>query len=67
MRLASACVRVFTRRRNDVAAGRRYVEAYVPYVHYVERLWETATVPVHDHYVEHEPQPHVSERVAHQH
>lgn len=27
---------------NDVAAGRRYVEAYVPYVHYVERLWEAA-------------------------
>jgi len=24
---------------NDVKAGRAYVEAYVPYVHYVERLW----------------------------
>ncbi len=32
---------------NDVAAGRRYVEAYVPYVHYVERLWEAATAPAH--------------------
>lgn len=52
---------------NDVAAGRRYIEAYVPYVHYVERLWEAATTPVHGHYVEHEPQPHVSERVVHHH
>lgn len=52
---------------NDVAAGRRYVEAYVPYVHYVERLWEAATAAVHGHYVEHEPQPHLSERAAHHH
>lgn len=28
---------------NDVAAGREYVEAYVPYVHYVEQLWDVAT------------------------
>jgi hypothetical protein len=28
---------------NDVASGRQYVEAYVPYVHYVEQLWKTAT------------------------
>lgn len=28
---------------NDVAAGRKYVEAYVPYVHFVEKIWETAT------------------------
>lgn len=41
--------------RNDVAAGRRYVEAYVPYVHYVERLWEAATGEVHGHYAEHGP------------
>lgn len=27
---------------NDVAAGRRFVQAYVPYVHYVERLWDAA-------------------------
>jgi hypothetical protein len=26
----------------DVAAGRRYVQAYVPYVHYVERVWAAA-------------------------
>ncbi len=28
---------------NDVDAGRAYVEAYVPYVHYVEQLWQTAS------------------------
>ena len=28
---------------NDVAAGREYVEAYVPYVHYIEGLWDAAT------------------------
>ena len=26
----------------DVAAGRRYVQAYVPYMHYVERIWTAA-------------------------
>ena len=26
----------------DVEAGREYVEAYVPFVHYVEGLYETA-------------------------
>ncbi len=34
---------------NDVAAGRRYVEAYVPYVHYVERVWEAASPAAHAH------------------
>lgn len=34
----------FERKRfpqDDVKAGRAYVEAYVPYVHYVEQLWQT--------------------------
>jgi hypothetical protein len=57
---------------NDVAAGRRYVEAYVPYVHYVERLWEAATGPVHGHHPEHGVQPqqaeaHRAEHAAHEH
>jgi len=43
---------------NDVAAGRRYVEAYVPYVHYVERVWEATAAVAHAHAVE---------PVAHQH
>lgn len=37
---------------DDVTAGRRYVEAYVPYVHYVEALWEVATQPAQGHFPE---------------
>ena len=43
---------------NDVAAGRRYVEAYVPYVHYVERLWDVAAGAAHGHPAEHETHAH---------
>ncbi|MBK6335577.1 MAG: hypothetical protein IPF60_07325 [Betaproteobacteria bacterium] len=52
---------------NDVTAGRSYVEAYVPYVHYVERLWEVATGPIHGHPAEHEAQVHQSKHVAQNH
>jgi len=38
---------------NDVKAGRDYVEAYVPYIHYVERLWQAASGPAHGHHAEH--------------
>ena len=34
---------------DDVVAGRAYVEAYVPYVHYVERLWQAAQGAAHAH------------------
>jgi len=51
---------------NDVAAGREYVEAYVPYVHYVERLWEAASGAVHGHFAAHEA-PAQSEHAAHHH
>lgn len=37
---------------NDIAAGREYVEAYVAYVHYVERLYEAATHAASGHYPE---------------
>jgi hypothetical protein len=50
---------------DDVAAGREYVEAYVPYVHYVEQLWETATSAAHGHYSEHGAHEH--EHAAHVH
>jgi len=50
---------------NDVAAGREYVEAYVTYVHYVERLWDAATAEVHGHYPE--PAAHLGELAAHHH
>jgi hypothetical protein len=35
---------------DDVAAGRAFVEAYVPYIHYVERLWDDATGAAHAHH-----------------
>ena len=38
---------------NDVRAGRAYVEAYVPYIHYVERLWQAAVGAAHGHHAEH--------------
>lgn len=38
--------------KNNVEAGRRYVEAYVPYVHYVEGLWEAASNKAKGHYPE---------------
>ena len=37
---------------NDVTAGRRYVQAYVEYVHYVERLHEAAASTAEGHYTE---------------
>ena len=48
---------------NDVEAGREYVEAYVPYIHLVERLFDVAKESSHCHVHESE-----SERtVAHVH
>lgn len=47
--------RVMSRRNydpNDVAAGRAYVQSYVEYVHYVERLYESATRTAAGHYAE---------------
>jgi len=52
---------------DDVAAGRRYVAAYVPYVHYVERLWEAATSTVHGHHPGHGQAQHEHEHAAHAH
>ena len=37
---------------SDVAAGREYVEAYVTYIHYVERLYEAAEKRSSGHYAE---------------
>lgn len=36
----------------DIAAGREYVEAYVTYLHYVERLYEATKTDAHGHYAE---------------
>ena len=37
---------------DDVAAGREFIEAYVTYIHYVERLYEAAEKSVAGHYEE---------------
>lgn len=50
---------------DDIAAGREYVEAYVPYVHYVEQLWDAANDAAHGHYSEHGAHGH--ELAAHVH
>lgn len=38
---------------DDVKAGREFVEVYVPYIHYVERLWRDATSAAQGHHPEH--------------
>lgn len=47
---------------NDVKAGREYVEAYVPYIHYVERLWHAASGAAHGHHPEHRETEHAAHR-----
>jgi hypothetical protein len=37
---------------NDVAAGREYVKAYVEYIHFVERLYESSSGPAEGHFAE---------------
>lgn len=49
---------------NDVKAGRDYVEAYVPYIHYVERLWQAASGSAHGHHAE---SPRSAHEAAHAH
>ena len=36
-------------KKDDVNAGREYIEAYVVFIHYVERLYEAAKEPAHGH------------------
>jgi hypothetical protein len=37
---------------DDVEAGREYIEAYVQYIHYVERLYEAAKMSARGHFAE---------------
>ena len=39
-------------KKEDVQAGREYVEAYVPFIHYVEALYELAEKGAHGHSAE---------------
>ena len=45
--------------KDDVEAGREYVETYVTFIHYIEGIYQAAESPAHGHY--HEPS------LAHQH
>jgi hypothetical protein len=36
----------------DVPAGRNSIKAYVEFIHYVERLYDTASTPAHGHFAE---------------
>ena len=38
--------------KDDVAAGREFIEAYVEYIHYVERLYEASKEPAKGHHSE---------------
>jgi len=46
--------------KDDVAAGREYIETYVTFIHYVEHLYEASKEPSHGHY------PEATEGVEHQ-
>lgn len=48
-------------RPGDVVAGRAYVEKYVPFVHYVERLHRAATTSVAGHEAESAADAHAEE------
>lgn len=43
---------------HDVEAGRKYVAAYVRYIHYVEAIYEAAISPAAGHYPERASVPH---------
>lgn len=49
---------------NDVKAGREYIGAYVPFIHYVERIYEAATAPVEGHYIEAEQGKQGAEQIG---
>lgn len=44
-------------RPDDLEAGRAYVEAYVEFIHYAERIYEASTRPAAGHYEESETRP----------
>ena len=44
---------------DDIAAGRAYIKAYVEFIHFVERLYDTAMTAPHGHFEETDlPSPH---------
>lgn len=53
-------------KKNDVAAGRKYVAAYVTYLHYAERLYAATAHPTHGHYEESEAEALAAGAHAHE-
>jgi len=49
---------------DDVAAGRRYVEAYESFFHYIERLWQVAAGAAQGHQSEHTGGAHEHEHAS---
>jgi len=43
---------------DDIAAGRAYIKAYVEFIHFVERLYDTAMKAPHGHFETSEPSKH---------
>lgn len=43
---------------DDVTAGRVYIEAYVKFIHYVERVYEASTAVAQGHFDETKPAVH---------
>ena len=50
-------VRAKSFRADDVAAGRAYVKAYVEFIHYAERVYESSTTATHGHFGATSPAP----------
>jgi uncharacterized protein DUF6448 len=54
----TAAVRAAAFKPDDVAAGREYVEAYVEFMHFVERLYEAGMTDPAGHFAERAAGPH---------
>lgn len=52
-------------RAEDLAAGREYVEAYVEFVHYVERIHEASSMPAQGHFQESGASPETEMHAEH--
>ena len=47
-----------TFKSDDIAAGRAYIKAYVEFIHFVERLYDSAMKAPHGHFETSEPSKH---------
>ena len=47
-----------TFKSDDIAAGRAYIKTYVEFIHFVERLYDSAMKGPHGHFETSEPSKH---------